>query len=167
MVYIAALAEPITILIQLSCQAQVTLLMSKKTGIPTKYSDFSNVFSLDSAVELLEHTRINDHFINLLDNKQPPYSLIYSLGPVELETLKIYIETNLASGFIRSFKSLASTPILFIQKKDSSLRLCVNYQELNNLTIKNSYLLTLIGKSLDYLGCAKHFTQLDLINTYH
>ena len=165
--HIAALAEPITMLIYLSHQAQVATLTSKKTGILAEYSDFSNVFSLDSAVELLEHTGINDHSINLLDNKQPLYGPIYSLGPVELETLKTYIKVNLASSFIRPSKSLASTPILFIQIKDGTLRLYVDYRRLNNLMIKTRYLLPLIIELLDYLGCAKRFTQLNLTNAYH
>ena len=88
--------------------------MSKETGIPTEYSDFSDVFSSDSTAELPEHTGINDHPIDLLDDKQPPYGPIYSLGPVELETLKTYIEANLASGFIRPSKSPAGAPILFV-----------------------------------------------------
>ena len=87
--------------------------------------------------ELPEHTGINDHPIDLLDDKQPPYGPIYNLGSVELETLKTYIEANLASGFIKPSKSPAGAPILFVQKKDGSFRLCVDYRELNNLTIKN------------------------------
>ena len=74
--------------------------MSKETGISAEYSDFSNVVSLDSTSELPENTRINDYSINLLDNKQPPYGLIYNLEPVELEMLKTYMRANLASGFI-------------------------------------------------------------------
>ena len=140
------------------CQAQVILLMRKKTGIPTKYSDFSNILSLNSATKLPEYTGINDYPIDLLNNKQPPYSSIYSLGQVELEILKIYIEANVASGFIRSFKFLTCTLILFIQKKDGSFRLCVDYQRLNNLIIKNCYPLPLIGESLDCLGHTKRFT---------
>ena len=166
-VYITALAEPTTMLIHLSCQAQVAALTSKETRIPTEYSDISDVFSSDSVAELPEHTGINDYPINLQDDKQLPYGPIYSLRQVELETLKTYIEANLASGFIRPSKSSSGTPILFVQKKDSSLRLCVNYQGLNNLTIKNRYSLPLIGKSLDCLGRAKYFTQLDLTNSYH
>ena len=127
MVYVAALAEPTTMPIHPSCQTQVAALTSEETGIPAKYSDFSNVFSSDSAAELPEHTGINDHPINLLDDKQPPYGLIYSLGPVELETLKTYIEANLASGFIRPSKSPAGAPILFVRKKNGSLCLCVDY----------------------------------------
>ena len=116
-VYIAALAEPITMPIYPSHQAQVALLTSKETGILAEYSNFSNVFSLDFAAELPEHTGINDYPINLPNDKQPPYSPIYSLGPVELEMLKTYIKANLASGFIRASKSPVYTLILFVQKK--------------------------------------------------
>ena len=86
---------------------------------------------------------------------------------MELETLKTYIETNLGNGFIRSFKSHAEAPILLNKKPDESLRLCVDYWGLNNITIKNRYLLPFIGKSLNWLGWARRFTQLDLNNAYH
>ncbi len=86
---------------------------------------------------------------------------------MELEALKTYIETHLKTGFIRSSKSPTGAPILFDKKPDGSLRLCVNYQGLNNLTIKNRYLLLLIGEALDCLGQAKRFTQLDLTSAYH
>ena len=166
-VYVVALAKPTTMPIYSSCHTRVAALTNEETEIPDEYSDFSDVFSLDSAAELPEHTGINDHLINLLDDKQPPYGPIYSLGPVELEMLKTYIKANLASGFIRPSKSPAGAPILFIQKKNGNLRLCIDYRGLNNLTIKNCYPLPLIGESLDRLGCAKHFTQLDLTNAYH
>ncbi len=81
--------------------------------------------------------------------------------------LKAYIENNLASGFISPSKSPAGAPILFDKKPDGSLRLCVDYQGLNNLTIKNWYPLPLAGKSLDRLGRARRFTQLDLTNVYN
>lgn len=101
------------------------------------------------------------------EGKQPPYGPIYSLGLVELETLKTYININLVNDIIRLSKFSAGASILFVQKPDSSLRLCVNYQGLNNLTIKNQYLLPLIGKSLDWLGQAKWFTYLDFTSAYH
>ena len=77
---------------------------------------------------------------------------------VELETLKAHIETNLANGFIRPSQSLVSAPILFDQKVDGSLRLCVDYRGLNNFTIKDRYPLLLIKKLLDRLRRAKQFT---------
>ena len=81
--------------------------------------------------------------------------------------LKTYIKANLARSFIRPLKSHAGAPILFVSKKNGRLCLCIDYQGLNNLTNKNHYLLLLIGESFNCLGCAKHFTQLDLTNIYH
>ena len=81
--------------------------------------------------------------------------------------MKTYIKTHLKTGFIWPSKFLAGVLILFDKKSDSSLCLCINYQGLNNLTIKNQYLLPLINKSLDQLGRAKRFTQLDLTSGYH
>ncbi len=137
------------------------------TKFPSKYTDFVDVFSPKLAVELPEHTGMNDHAIELGDDQQPPYDPIYSLGPVELELLKAYIENNLANGFIRPSKSPVRAPILFDKKLDGSLRLCVDYRGLNNLTIKNRYLLPLDKESLDRLDWARLFTQLDLTNAYH
>ena len=112
-----------------SRRPQVSGLIAKEapTKVPAKYSDFADVFYPDLASELSEHTGINDHAIELVDGQQPPYGPIYSLGPVELETLKAYIETNLANGFIRLSKSPAGAPILFDRKSDGFLRLYVDY----------------------------------------
>ena len=134
-----------------SRRAKIAVLVANEapTSIPTEYSDFTDVFSLELASELPEYTEINDHAIKLVDGQQPPYGPIYSLGPVELKTLKTYIETNLKNGFIRPSKSPAGAPILFDKKPDGSLRLCVDYRGLNNLTIKNRYPLPLVGESLD------------------
>ncbi len=71
---------------------------------------------------------------------------------MELEILKIYIKTHLETGFIQAFKSPANAPILFDKKLDSSFHLCIDYQSLNNLTIKNKYLLPLIWETPDCLG---------------
>ena len=68
---------------------------------------------MENAAELPEYTGINDHAIELKKGKQPFFGLIYSLGPVELETLKTYIETNLANGFIWPSKSPIGALILF------------------------------------------------------
>ena len=135
--------------------------------VPSKYADFTDVFSPKLAAKLSEHTRINDHAIELVDNWQPPYGLIYSLEPVKLEILKVYIKNNLANGFIRPSKSPAGALILFNKKPDSSLRLCVDYQDFNNLTIKNWYPLPLVRESLDRSGQAQCFIQLNLTNAYH
>ena len=132
--------------------AQIASLLAKKIRIPDKYSDFANVFLEEKTLVLPERTKLNEHAINLEDSKQPPYGPIYSLDLMELETLKTYIETHLKTGFIRPSKSPAGAPILFDKKPDGSLHLCVDYKGLNNPTIKNPYLLLLIGESLDRLG---------------
>ena len=118
-------------------EAQITSLIAEEVKFPTDYSDFSDVFSKEKALVLPEIIDLNQHAIELQKGQQPPYKPIYSLGPVELETLKTYIETNLANGFIWPLKSSAGAPILFVRKADGSLRLCVNYQGLNNWTIQN------------------------------
>ena len=116
---------------------------------------------------LPEHTEISTQAIDQEEGKQPPYGPIYSLGPVELKTLRTYIKTNLANGLISPSKSLANAPILFDKKPNRSFWFCVNYQDLNNITIMNRYPLLLLGESLDRLGHAKQFIQLDLTNVYH
>ena len=136
---------------QAQIKAQVGALLFNKAPIEVlaEYSDYSNFFSAEHTAELLENTGINEHAIKLEEGKQPLFGPIYSLGPIEFETLKTYIETNLANGFIRPSKSPAGASILFDRKPDGSLRFCVDYQGLNNLTIKNQYLLSLIGESLN------------------
>ena len=88
-------------------------------------------------MELPENTGMNEHAIELEEAKQSPFEPFYSLGSVELETLKTYIKTNLANGFICPSKSPVGAPILFDRKPDGSFRLCVDYRGLNNITIKN------------------------------
>ena len=81
-------------------EAQIASLLTEEVKIPGEYSDFTDVFSEEKALVLPERTELNEHAINLEDGKQPPYGPIYSLGLVELETLKTYIETHLKTGFI-------------------------------------------------------------------
>ena len=143
-----------------SRRPQISGLIAKKasTKVLVEYSDFVDIFSPDLAIKLPEYTKISTHVIDLEEDKQPPYGPIYSLGPMELETLKTYIKTNLANGFICLLKSLVGTLILFNKKSNGSFYLYVDYQGLNNITIKNWYPLLLVGKFLDRLGRAKQFT---------
>ena len=164
-VYIASLS--LVLRIHLDREAQIASLLTEEVKIPDEYSDFTNVFSEEKALVLRECTEFNKYAINQEDGNQPPYKSIYSLGQAELETLKTYIETHLKTGFIQPSKFPVGAPILLDKKPDSSLRLCVDYRGLNNLTIKNQYLLPLIGELLDRLGQAKRFIQLDLTSAYH
>ena len=165
MVHFSCLRSRMTI--YLAKKAQLALLLVKKVTIPAKYSDFADVFLEESANVLPEQTEVNEYTIKLEKGKQPSYGPIYSLEPVEFKTLKTYIEINLANGFIKILKSQASAPILFVRKSNGNLCLFVNYRGLNNLTIKNRYLLPLIRKSPDCSGQAKQFTKLDLTSVYY
>jgi hypothetical protein len=69
---------------------------------------------------------------------------IYLLSERELEALREYIEKNLTKGYIRPLKSPARYPVLFVPKKDGKLRMYVNYRKLNDIIIKNRYILPLI-----------------------
>lgn len=120
-VHMAAISVKATLNIYLSQQAQIALLKVKEITILSKYADYINIFLPDSVAELPEHTDMHNNPINLINNKQPPHGLIYSLGPIKLETLKTYIKINLANSFIRLSKLPASASILFICKKSSNL----------------------------------------------
>lgn len=133
------------------------MLDIKNIIIFTKYLNHTNVFFPNSIVKLFKHTNINKNLINLIDDKQLPYSLIYSLRLIKYEILKTCITNNLANGFIKSFKLFANIPILFFYKKNVSFWLYINYWDLNNLTTKNWHLLPFIDKFFKYLGYAKYF----------
>lgn len=139
---------------------------STKIQLPEKYEEFQDVFDKVKASRLLEH-RPYDCPIDLQEDTQPPWGPIYGLSPVELETLRTYIEENLTNGFIRHSKSPTGTPIFFVKKKDGSLRLVVDYRGLNKITIRNRYPLPLIPTLLEQLNGAKHFTKIDLRGAYN
>ena len=113
-VYVASLGSTL-LNIHSFWRSQISGLITEKasTKIPDKYANFADIFFPDLASKLSEHTGINNHVIQLVDGQQPPYGPIYILGLMKLETLKAYIETNLANSFIRPSTSPASAPILF------------------------------------------------------
>ena len=145
---------------QIKAEVEIKALIFDETPIVVlvKYSNYSNVFSEENVVELLENTRINEHAIKLEEGKQPSFRPIYNLGLMELKILKIYIKTNLVNNFIHLFKSPAGVPILFDKKPNRILHFYVDYWGFNNITIENWYLLFLISESLNWFGRAKQFT---------
>ena len=132
-------------------RAQVGALLFDKAfiKIPADYSNYNNIFSIKNIIELLKNIRINEHTIKLKEGKQSSFRSLYSLRSIKLETLKTYIKTNLTNNFIRLFKFFTRALILFDKKPNRSFRFCINYWNLNNLIIKNRYLLFLIDESLD------------------
>ena len=144
-----------------------TALMSMGTpAVPKPYHNLEGVFSEEKANEL-PVSGPYDHEIKLEGDRQPPYGPIYPLSTPELQVLREYLHDNLVKGFIRHSTSSAGAPILFVKKKDGSLRLCVDYRRLNLLTKKNWYPLPLIGEALDRLSGAKIYTKLDIWVAYN
>jgi hypothetical protein len=134
--------------------------------IPPEYHDFADLFSKKGADKLPPHQRY-DHTIPLQPGSTPHFGPIYKLSPVELETLRKYIDENLKKGFIKNSQSPYGAPIVFAKKKDGSLRLCVDYRGLNKLTIKNRYPLPLIGELLDRISKATIFSKFDIRDGYN
>src|SRR5690606_7659833 len=108
-----------------------------------------------------------DHAIPLKEGFTPPFGPLYSLSHNELKTLREWLDDNLSKGFIRASSSPAGAPILFVKKKDGSLRLCVDYRGINEGTIKNRYPLPLIKETLNQLSRAKIYTTLDIRGAYN
>ncbi|SOV06613.1 uncharacterized protein UDID_17545 [Ustilago sp. UG-2017a] len=150
--------------------ADTTMALAYNAGlpdiIPQEYHQYLDVFSRVKADKLPPH-RTYDHQIPLEEGKSPPFGPIYSLSEHELKTLQEYLEENLAKGFISPSDSPAASPILFVKKKDGSLRLCVDYRGLNRITIHNRYPLPLIDELLDRLREARFFTRIDLRGAYN
>jgi hypothetical protein len=85
----------------------------------------------------------------------------------ELEELKKQLKELLDKGYIRPSASPWGSPILFVKKKDGSLRMCIDYQNLNAVIVKNKYPLPRIDDLLDQLKDAKFFSKIDLWSGYH
>src|SRR6202165_3009498 len=136
------------------------------SNIPPEYHEFAELFSKREAEKLPPH-RPYDHEIPLIPGAKPPFGTIYSMSPTELETLRKYVEKNLAKGFLRHSQSPCGAPVLFVKKSDGTLRLCVDYRGLNKITIKNCYPLPLIAELLDRISRAKYFTKFDVRDGYN
>lgn len=134
--------------------------------LPSCYHDLVQVFSKLESEKLPTH-RPYDISIELMEGKSPTWGPIYNLSEDELVVLKAYIDEQLSKGFIRSSNSPCGAPVLFVRKKDGSLRLCVDYRQLNSITKKDRYPLPLIDNLLDRLKTAKIFTALDLRGAYN
>ena len=105
-------------------------------ALPEDYHDFADVFSKSKAGILAEH-RPYVLKITLAEGTVPPFGPIYSLSQEELAALRKFIDENLATGFIHPSRSPCGAPVLFIRKKDGSLRLCVNFRGLNRISKKD------------------------------
>ncbi|KAL0537620.1 hypothetical protein IC582_026603 [Cucumis melo] len=91
----------------------------------------------------------------------------YRMAPAELKELKVQLQELLDKGFIRPSVSPWGAPVLFVKKKDGSMRVCTDYRELNKVTVKNRYPLPRIDDLFDQLQGATVFSEIDLRSGYH
>ncbi|GJR38616.1 putative nucleotidyltransferase, ribonuclease H [Tanacetum coccineum] len=105
--------------------------------------------------------------IELIPGAQPISKAPYRMAPVELKELKDQLQELLERGFIRPSVSPWGAPVLFVKKKDGSMRLCIDYRELNRITVRNKYPLPRIDDLFDQLQGAKFFSKIDLRSGYH
>jgi hypothetical protein len=105
--------------------------------------------------------------IELIPGTAPIAQRPYRMNPQELEELKKQLADMLSKGLIRPSASPWGSPVLFVDKRDGTIRLCVDYRKLNEVTIKNKYPLPKIEDLFDQLNGAKVFSKIDLRTGYH
>ena len=128
-----------------------------------KYKD---VFPDDLPKQLPPRRHI-EHSIDLVPGSTPPSKQPYKMSPKELDELKKIIDDLLLHGFIKPAASPFGAPVLFVKKKDGTMRMCVDYRALNKITIANRYPLPRIDELFDRLQGAKYFSKIDLRSGYH
>lgn len=136
------------------------------SGVPEDYFDLRAVFSRSRSASLPPHHPY-DCSIELLLGTSPPRGRLYSLSAPEREALEKYLSESLDAGTIVSSSSPAGAGFFFVKKKDGSLRPCIDYRGLNDITVKNRYPLPLMSSAFEVLQGAQFFTKLDLRNAYH
>ena len=143
----------------------IRLYAVKELEILQKYIDLKDVANKEAA-HTLPNPILVEHIIDIGD-KEPPFGLLYNLLENKLVVLHQYIVDNFQRGWIWPSISQAGALIIFIPKKDKTLYFYVNYQALNKITIKNCYLLPLIGELINRLLGVKIFIKLDLKDIYY
>ena len=108
-----------------------------------------------------------DFGIDLLPGTEPISIPPYRMAPAELRELKEQLKDLLEKGFIRPSVSPWGAPVLFVRKKDGTLMMCIDYRQLNRVTIKNKYPVPRIDDLFDQLPGAKYFSKIDLRSGYH
>ncbi|GJS00610.1 putative reverse transcriptase domain-containing protein [Tanacetum coccineum] len=127
--------------------------------------DFPEVFPDDLLG--LPHVREVEFRIDLIPGASPVVRSPYRLAPSEMLELSNQLKELQEKGFIRPSHSPWGAPVLFVKKKDGSMRMCIDYRELNKLTIKNRYPLPRIDDLFDQLQGACCFSKIDLRSGYH
>ena len=105
--------------------------------------------------------------IDVVPSATPASITPYIMAPLELKALKLNLKELLEKGFIRPSVSPWGAPVLFVKKKDGTLRLCIDYRHLNKLKIKNKYPLPRIDDLFDQLKGESIFSKINLRSGYH
>ncbi|XP_075079357.1 uncharacterized protein LOC107827306 [Nicotiana tabacum] len=127
--------------------------------------EFEDVMPQDMP-KRLPPRRTVDYEIELVPGAKPPARAPYRMSQPELTELRRQLTKMLDTGIIVSSKSPYGSPVLFQKKHDGSLRLCVDYRDLNKITVKNKYPISLMTDLFDRLGGATVFTKIDLKTGY-
>ncbi|GJS19291.1 hypothetical protein Tco_0447923 [Tanacetum coccineum] len=146
--------------------AQITVKENKDKSeekrledVPT-VRDFPEVFPED--LPGLPPTRQVEFQIDLVPGAAPVARAPYRLAPSEMEELSTQLQELSDKGFIRPSSSPWGAPVLFVKKKDGSFRMCIDYRELNKLTVKNRYPLPRIDDLFDQLQGSSVYSKIDL-----
>ncbi|QRV92223.1 Transposon Ty3-G Gag-Pol polyprotein [Ceratobasidium sp. AG-Ba] len=137
------------------------LEIATTSKLPTRYSEFSKIFTEEEISPLPPH-RPYDCEITLKPDAVPRHGPIYSLGPREDEELRKTVTKQLEAGLICPSKSPMASPVIFVKKKNGSLRMCIDYRKLNDMTVKNVYLLPRSNDLIEKLRGAKIYSKFDL-----
>ena len=129
-------------------------------------NEFKDVFPNDLP-NGLPPKRKQDHGIELEKESKPVCKPVYRLSLSEQDEVRKQVTELLNKGFIQPSSSPFGAPVLFVKKKDGSLRMCVDYRALNKITIKNKYPIPRIEDLIDRLKDAKIFSKIDLRSGYH
>jgi hypothetical protein len=108
-----------------------------------------------------------DFFIELSPRAMPVSRTPYRMSTPELVELNLQLKEMMDKGYIRPSVSPWGAPVLFVKNKDDTLRVCIDYRQLNKVTIKNKYPLPRIDDLFDQLGGASIFSKIDLKSGYH
>ena len=127
--------------------------------------EFPDVFPDD--ISGLPPDREVEFTIDLIPETEPISIPPYRMAPAELRELKARLEDLLSKGFIRPSISPWGAPVLFVKKKDGSLRLCIDYRQLNRVTIRNQYPLPRIDELFNQLQGSRVYSKIDLRSGYH
>ncbi|GKC61417.1 putative reverse transcriptase domain-containing protein [Tanacetum coccineum] len=127
--------------------------------------DFPEVFPEE--LPGLPPTRQVEFHIELIPGVAPVARAPYRLAPAEMKELAEQLNELSDKGFIRPSSSPWGAPILFVKKKDGSFRMCIDYRELNKLTVKNRYPLPRIDDLFDQLQESKIYSKINLRSGYH